>query len=346
MIFNKAQVNLLALSFEKSKIESFMELNPKQIAELENALLAARKILLLTHKNPDGDALGSLLALYQVLLKAGRDVVAACHDPAPAILKFLPESEKIATEFDAREFDLVIVLDCGDLHQTGFDKTKSELFDGSRKLVKIDHHPVASEFGEIQIVHPEFCATSSILTKIFELLEIPISPDVATCLLCGISTDTGSFRHSNTKPQTLRIAAQLLRKGANNFLIAKNLYQSTPLPALKLWGSVLQSLRQTSEGVTLAVAQKKDFEAAGARDEDLAGVVDYVNAVPNAKFSILLSERNGMVKASLRTLDEATDVAAIAAKFGGGGHVKAAGFAVPGRLEKEVRWRVVPTQEK
>ncbi|MFH0776014.1 MAG: bifunctional oligoribonuclease/PAP phosphatase NrnA [Patescibacteria group bacterium] len=322
-----------------------MELDSKQIAKLEDTLLVARKILLLTHKNPDGDALGSLLALYQVLVKAGRDVVAACHDPAPAILKFLPTSEKIVQEFDPTEFDLVIVLDCGDIHQTGFDKTKTELFDGSRRLVKIDHHPVAENFGAIQIVEPYFCATSSILAKIFETLGIPISPDVATCLLCGISTDTGSFRHSNTKPATLRIAARLLRLGANNFLIAKNIYQSTPLPALKLWGNVLQSLRQTSEGVTLAIAQRKDFESAGAQDEDLAGVVDYVNAVPNAKFSILLSERNGMVKASLRTLDEATDVAAIAKKFGGGGHVKAAGFAVPGRLEKEVRWRVVPIEK-
>ncbi|MCF7846162.1 MAG: bifunctional oligoribonuclease/PAP phosphatase NrnA [Candidatus Peribacteraceae bacterium] len=321
-----------------------MELNPKQISKFEDALLSARKILLLTHKNPDGDALGGLLALFQVLQKAGRDVTAACLDPAPESLKFLPESEKIVNEFDANEFDLVIVLDCGDVHQTGFDKSKPELFDGSRKLVKIDHHPVASEFGDVQIVEPYFCATSSILTRLFEQLEIPIPPDVATCLLTGISTDTGSFRHSNTKPQTLRLAAQLLRKGANNSAIAKNVYRSTPLPALKLWGSVLRSLRQTDEGVTLAVAQRKDFESAGARDEDIAGVVDYVNAVPNAKFSILLSERGGLVKASLRTLDEDTDVAAIAQKFGGGGHVKAAGFAVPGRLEKETRWRVVPPE--
>ncbi len=322
-----------------------LNLDSKQIANFEDALLTARKILLLTHKNPDGDALGSLLALFQVLTKAGRDVTAGCLDPAPAILKFLPTSEKIVNDFDAAEFDLVIVLDCGDIHQTGFDKSKPELFDGSRKLVKIDHHPVASDFGDVQIVNPEFCATCSILTKLFEILEIPITTDVATCLLCGISTDTGSFRHSNTRPETLRFAAKLLRQGANNFAIAKNIYRSTPLPALKLWGSVLTSLRQTDEGVTLAVAQRKDFEKAGARDEDLAGVVDYVNAVPNAKFSILLSERGGLVKASLRTLDDATDVAAIARQFGGGGHVKAAGFAVPGKLEKETRWRVVPPEK-
>jgi bifunctional oligoribonuclease and PAP phosphatase NrnA len=319
-----------------------MKLDEKEIAKAEELLLTSQNILLLTHKNPDGDALGSLLALYQILKKAGRNVTPACLDPAPTIYKFLPESEKIVNDFAGLEFDLVIVLDCGDIHQTGFHESKPELWDGSRKLVKIDHHSTAGEFGDVQLVDPYFCATSSILTYLFdEILGIPISPDVATCLLTGISTDTGSFKHSNVKPQTLRIAAGLLRKGANNSAIAKNIYQTIPLPALKLWGNVLQSLRQTKEGVTLAVAQKQDFEMTEAKDEDLAGVVDYVNAVPDAKFSILLSERNGLVKASLRTQHPDADVAKVASAFGGGGHVKAAGFAVPGKLEKEVRWRVV-----
>jgi len=322
-----------------------MALEREQIAKFESALVAARKILLLTHRNPDGDALGSMLALFLILRKAGRDVVPACFDPAPASLKFLPESARIVNDFDAAEFDLVVVLDCGDLHQTGFDKLKPELFDGSRVVVKIDHHPLAPDFGAVNLVNPEYCATSSILTELFEFLGIPISPDVATCLLVGISTDTGSFRHSNTRPETFRIAAKLLRAGANNSALAKNIYRTTPLPALKLWGNILQSLQQTDDRVTLAVAQKKDFESTKAGAADLAGVVDLVNAVPNAKFSILLSERDNLVKASLRTLDDEVDVAAIARKFGGGGHVKAAGFAVPGRLEKEVRWTVKPPEE-
>ncbi len=334
---------------EKIRIDSSlnkMKLDPKEIAKFENFLLEAEKILLLTHKSPDGDALGSLLALFQVLRKAGKNVTPACLDHVPAILKFLPESGKMVSEFDAKEFDLVIILDCGALHQTGFTDSKPELFDGSRRLVKIDHHAVASEFGDVQLVNSQCCATASILTILFdEILEVPISPDVATCLLTGLSTDTGSFHHSNVKPKTFRIAAKLMRKGANNALIAKNIYRTTPLPALKLWGNVLQSLRQTNDGVTLAVAQKKDFESTSAKSEDLAGVVDYVNAVPDAKFSILLSERNGLVKASMRTQHPDTDVAAIAAKFGGGGHVKAAGFAVPGRLEKETRWKVVETEK-
>ncbi|MCK5471627.1 bifunctional oligoribonuclease/PAP phosphatase NrnA, partial [Candidatus Gracilibacteria bacterium] len=290
------------------------------------------------------------LALFLVLKKAGKSTTPACFDPIPASFHFLPEWEEVTSEFDAKNFDLVIVLDCGDLHQTGFDVKKPELFDPAssagqtRKIVKIDHHSAASEFGEVQLVDSESCATGAILARLFEKLGVPISPDIATCLFTGISTDTGSFRHSNTKPETLRLAAKLLKKGANNSAITKNLYHSTPLPALKLWGNILQNLKQTKEGVTLAVAQRKDFEATEAKTEDLAGVVDFVNAVPNAKFSILLSERDNLVKASLRTQHPDTDVAKIASAFGGGGHVKAAGFAVPGKLEKETRWRVVPPE--
>ena len=326
---------------------SMLKLDEKEIAKFEESLLTSKNILLLTHKNPDGDALGSLLALFLILKKAGRNVTPACFDPAPTILKFLPKSERIVNEFEATDFDLVIILDCGDIHQTGFHESKPELFNGSRRVVKIDHHATAGEFGNVQLVNSYFCATSSILTYLFdEILGMPISPDVATCLLTGISTDTGSFKHSNVKPQTLRLAARLLRKGANNSAITKNVYRSIPIPTLKLWGNILQSLQQTKEGVTLAVAQKKDFEETAAREQDLAGVVDFINAVPDAKFSILLSERNGLVKASLRTQQAETDVAKIAARFGGGGHVKAAGFAVPGKLEKETRWRVVAEDEE
>jgi bifunctional oligoribonuclease and PAP phosphatase NrnA len=318
-----------------------MELDPKEIAKFEQALIESKNILLLTHRNPDGDALGSLLAFFQVLRHAGRSVTPACHDPAPANFHFLPENEKIVTEFEADKFDLVIILDCGDIYQTGFHKSKPELFDKSRKVINIDHHATNKTFGDIELVDPCFSATSSILTKLFIMLEIPISPNIATCLLTGISTDTGSFKHSNTKSQTLRLAAHLLRKGANNSTITRNVYQNTSIATLKLWGNVLQNLKQTKEGVTLAVAQKKDFEAVQAKEEDLAGVVDFVNAIPDAKFSILLSERNGLIKASLRTQHPDTDVAKVASTFGGGGHVKAAGFAIPGRLEKETRWRVV-----
>lgn len=318
-----------------------MEFEPTLISELEDTIVVAQNILLLTHKNPDGDALGSLLAMQLMLTQVGKKSTAACADPAPASLSFLPGAESIVNDFVAEDFDLVIVLDCGDIHQTKFGETKPQIWDGSRPLIKIDHHPMAGKFGDLQLVYPDTCATSYILTHLFELLEIKITPEIATCLLAGISTDTGSFKHSNTSPEALRAAAKLLRSGGNLIKISKEVYRTTPIPAMKLWGRILNTVKQTKEGVTLAVAQKHDFEESGAAQEDLAGVVDYVNAVPDAKFSILLSERNGLVKASLRTQRDDVNTAKIASAFGGGGHVKASGFAVKGKLEKETSWRVV-----
>lgn len=321
-----------------------MEFPTDQLENFEAAVVAAERILLLTHKNPDGDALGALLSLYLVLKNLGKAVVAASIDPIPESYRFLPASSEVVADFSASDFDLVIVLDCGDPHQTGFLQSKPEIFDGSRFLIKIDHHPMASRFGNLELVHPDTCATCFILLHLYEQLKIKIRPDVATCLITGISTDTGSFHHSNTSPAALRSAATLLRQGANLLTASKNVYRTTPISTLKLWGRVLNTLKQNREGVTLAVAQKKDFEITGAKTEALAGVVDYVNAVPDAKFSILLSERDGMVKASLRTQRDDVNTAKIAAAFGGGGHVKAAGFAVPGHLEQEVRWSVLPAE--
>lgn len=311
------------------------------ISQLEDTIIAAQNILLLTHKNPDGDALGSLLAIHHMLMQIGKKSTPACADTPSSSFKFLPEITSIVNDFAAEDFDLIIVLDCGDIHQTKFHETKPQLWNGSKKIIKVDHHSMANDFGNLKLVDVEACATSLILLRLFEDLKIQITPEIATCLLCGISTDTGSFRHSNTSPEALRAAAKLLRYGGNLLRISREIYRTTPIPALKLWGKIFENMKQTEAGVTLAVAQKEDFEEACAAAEDLAGVVDYVNAIPDSKFSILLSERDGLIKASLRTQRDDINTAQIASAFGGGGHTKAAGFAVKGRLKKETIWKVV-----
>lgn len=325
-----------------------MEIEQQKINELEGAILTARKIALIIHKNPDGDAVGSLLAFTQVLEKIGKVVAPVCADPVPENFKFLPGCSKILPDFTVTEFDLVIILDCGDLKQTGFAQTKPEISDGSRCLVKIDHHAAGGEFGNLKLVYPDRAATSEILFEIFEFLKVPLTLPIATCLLTGLCTDTGSFRHTNTTSKNLRIAAKLLSLGANLNVLARSVFQTTPLPALKLWGQVLSNLKYTKEGVIFGIAKQKDFQASGTKSNDLAGINDLVNSVPEAKFSVLLSEREHIVKASLRTLHKDCDVSEIATKFGGGGHVQAASFSLPGKLEQEISWRIVDpaTQQK
>ena len=188
---------------------------------------------------------------------------------------------------------------------------------------------------------PSAPSTTMVIYQMLTNLNMPIDRNSATALLTGIYTDTGSFVHSNTNSEALRMAARLLAKGANLRGISKDIFNTTKISTMRLWGRVLKNTYQTPTGVTMSVVTQKDFEDCGATYDEMTGVVDYVNSVPNSAYSVILTEKQGAVKGSLRTLNEDVDVSAIASNYGGGGHTKAAGFTVKGKLEKEVRWIVV-----
>ncbi|PIR53697.1 hypothetical protein COU75_04635, partial [Candidatus Peregrinibacteria bacterium CG10_big_fil_rev_8_21_14_0_10_42_8] len=166
-------------------------------------------------------------------------------------------------------------------------------------------------------------------------------PEVATCLLTGVYTDTGGLLHSNTTVQVYRAVARLLRAGAHQQVIVNSVFRTAKLSTLKLWGRLLEKISITDEGGAISAVTKGDFAATGAHYSELTGAIDYLNAVPGMRFSMILSERDGKVKGSLRTLRDDVDVAEMASKFDGGGHKKAAGFALQGKLKPEVRWKVV-----
>lgn len=318
-----------------------MELPRDDVVQFEEAVMRAQKIFITPHKSPDGDALGASLALYIALSRAGRDVTIGCVDPVPETFRFLPSWERIVASINPDDYDLVISVDAGDIKQLGWDKVHPSLFDGSKTLIKIDHHAFAQEFGDIRLVYTDLPASCAIVTKLLIALGIRIRPDMATNLLNGLYTDTGSFKHSNTTPDVLKMAAHLMRLGANLPAISKRVFHTVPVSAMRLWGRVLRDMQLTKKGVSLAIVRERDFTETGTSAEDMTGVVDYVNAVPEARFSLLLSERGDVIKGSLRTLRDDVNVAKIASAFGGGGHVKAAGFAVPGTLAVEQRWSIV-----
>jgi len=180
-----------------------------------------------------------------------------------------------------------------------------------------------------------------ILTEFFDFQKIEICPAMATALLCGVATDTGSFQHSNTNARVLRIAARLVRRGGDLSQISRNIFRRHKIEKLKLWGRVLRRAQKNSENFIVSRVNEKDFLATGTTTADLSGVIDFLNSVPNSKFSLLITDAGGKVKASFRTLRDDVDVAALAEKFGGGGHKKAAGFTVPGKLQREVKWKIV-----
>lgn len=315
---------------------------------LKNLVDSHSSFAVVAHKNPDGDTLGSSLSLYHFLKSQNKNVRIFCYNEPPECLRYLPGIENLEHEFKPLEFEIIVFLDSAAPHLTGFDKSHPQLFDDSmNNIVNIDHHFSSKPFGNLKIVDDTAPSTATIITKLFSHHQWKITPDIATCLFTGLMTDTGSFMHSNTDAETYRIASTLLSKGANLPRITKDIFQTKKVSTLKLWGKVFSNLTlDSSRGVVISGITKKDLEECEADYSELTGAIDYLNSVHDANFACLLAEQGEIVKGSLRTMQEEVDVAEIAGKVGGGGHKKAAGFGVDGKLEKYVGWRVVKDEKK
>lgn len=310
--------------------------------EISQAIKASQNVLIISHNRPDGDTTGSNLALRIYLEKEGKNVFSACADPLPENLKFLPESDKFVQEFLLEDFDTVIVVDAGARHLVRFFEIYPELGRTKKPIICFDHHFSNDKFGTLNAIDPEETSTTTLLYKFFKDQNIEIDENMATCLLNGIYTDTGSFMHANTKSYTLKIASELLKLGGKFKQIAENNFKKTPVKKLKLMGEVLRNVQyDEQEKKIIGGVTNQTFEKYDATSEDLSGVVDFITSIPEAKYTVLYTEDDkGGVKASLRTRHDDVNVAKIAEEFGGGGHSKAAGFKVQGRLQKQISWNV------
>lgn len=275
-----------------------------------------------------------------------------CVDAVPQTFQFLPAALQVAPPPPAAELsgDVCVFLDSGEPKLTELHATHPQLFDGTIRTINVDHHPGNPNYGTVNLVVPDASSSCEVIFQWAQLLGWKVSPDVATCLLTGIYTDTGGLLHSNTTAAVYRAVADLLRAGARRQSVVQAVFRTAKLSTLRLWGRVLEKVSLTEEGGAISAVTEGDFRATGADYSELTGAIDYVNAIPGMRFSLILSERGGKVRGSLRTLREDVDVSAMAGKFHGGGHRKAAGFAVPGHLRPEVRWKVVeegaPEQEQ
>jgi phosphoesterase RecJ-like protein len=315
----------------------------EEIQKLKRYLKSRPKLIILTHANPDGDAIGSALGLYQGLLEAGFAPDVACIDPCPEEFIYLEHSDKLKLDFTPSDYEAVIFVDCGDKKLTRFETAHPEILSEKMVKINIDHHASNDNFGEINFVITDVASASMIVYQILKALDYKILPGTANALTTGIYTDTGGFMHQNTTPLTYQYAAELIKLGASPQHVAQNVFHKYDFRTLKLWGKVLQNLHITHDGAAIVGVEEKDYEALGCTRQDLAGVIDFINAMPEARYSVMLSEDGkGNVKASLRTRKDDVDVKALAEQYGGGGHVKASGFTIPGgRLEKEVKWKIV-----
>lgn len=309
------------------------------ILEFSNIVDQNHSFVIISHNKPDGDTLGANLALSMALKKQGKHVISACYDDLPDYGKFLPGSETFVKDFILEDFDAVIVVDTATKKLVGFFDKFPELNRTRKPIICIDHHASGNPFGTLNIIDDKATSTTSLLIDIFQELSWPIDSDMATCLLNGIYTDTGSFMHSNTTKKVLQQSAILSKIGANYKLIQKNNFQKTNLKKLKLMGEILSNIEVDEKGVVQSGVRKLTLDKYKATSDDLTGVADMICSIPNTEYSILFTETDeGLVKASLRTRRSDVNVAKVAENYGGGGHTKAAGFRVQGSLNKKTIW--------
>ncbi len=300
--------------------------------KLKRALAAAKTVLLTTHRNPDGDGIGSGLALMNKLKKMGKRVDFITKDPMPAIYKFLPASGKVKKLKEVKKkYDLIIFLECPDSDRSGklVDYKKC-----GKVTANIDHHLGNEMYADINIVDPRAAAVGLQLYGFMKMAGWKIDRDTAECLYAAIITDTGSFNYSNTTPEVHLAVADLLRAGAKPAYISSQVY-STSKRSTALLTRMLEELR-VKDGIGWSVLTSEMFRQTGADDSETDNFINSIRAIREVKIAVLFKEfRPGTVKASFRS-KHGIDVNRIASMFDGGGHKYAAGCVIRKPIKQAV----------
>lgn len=305
-----------------------------------DALLNATNIVLASHVNPDGDTIGSVLALVHALQILGKKTTPISTDGIPALLKWLPGVDQFSTTTDQRGFDLAVVCDAGAIERIG--RSKIELVNSAPILLNIDHHIPDVPFGHIRMIDSTAAATAELVYDLLVLLEertgIALrTKEVALALQTGIITDTGGLRFQNVTARTLKLAAILQELGAEPAYVSEFVFETRPLAGLKLLGRALENLRVTEDGhIAWTTVTAKDFQEFNATDADTEGIVTHVRSVEGVKIGVLFREASdNKIRISLRAR-EGADVNRIANVFGGGGHRLAAGCSLQIPMEEAI----------
>ncbi len=304
----------------------------RDVDAVASRLRSEERFVVTSHDNPDGDAIGSLLALHLALEELGKDSVMVMGGPTPFPEEFgflALEANGLVREPPADVEERVLVaVDCAQASRI----VETSLVERAATVVNIDHHHDNSRFGAVNLVVEEASSTAEVLADVFAALPLAPTPAIAEALYVGLVTDTGRFQYSNTSPKALRLAAALVEAGANASRVFVEVYESTPFPKLKLLARALERATPLVDGrVVVSELVRDDFEDAGAAEPYSEGIIDHLRAVDGAELVALVRELpNGAAtarKGSLRSRPDGVDVSAIARTFGGGGHKRAAGFS-------------------
>lgn len=305
-------------------------------------------VALVTHVNPDGDAVGSLLGMHRVLLSLGKRCWPVSDDGVPWSLSFLPNAADVVRWDDVVRSgtpELILALDCSDLERTGLTRDGARLLAGV-PLAEIDHHVTNTAFGDVSCVDPTAACVGLMAFEQARELGAAIDPDTATCLLTALYTDTGSFQYSNADPRAFRAAAALLELGGRHTEIARLVFRRKRFGSARLWGLVLSTLVSLLDGRYVeAIATLEAQRGCGVVDEGSEGLAEYIAGIDGADLVTLYREASdGAVKVSFRS-SERVDASALARGLGGGGHPRAAGCSLPGPLDaarERVRVEAMP----
>jgi phosphoesterase RecJ-like protein len=300
------------------------------LQSIAEEIRANQSFLLTAHEGPDGDAVGSTLALASLLRKIGKDVYVHFRDPIPDLYAFLPGADSVSSSIPDRDFDVAFVLDIGELRRAG------ELFCHFKrigKIINLDHHLTCENFGTHNLIDSSAAATGVLVHRVASFLDYCFDPETALCIYVAIITDTGSFRYSNANREAFTIAGEMIECGVNAWDVAEQLYENQPRKRLELLARCLPTLEVVNGGLAASVTVTLDMYTATGADAELTdGFVNYPRSIRGVEVAIFFRQLDSnRVKVGFRSKGK-VNVAQFSAAFGGGGHHNAAGCTLDGSI--------------
>jgi phosphoesterase RecJ-like protein len=303
------------------------------LSEVVELIDRKKRFVITSHVRPDGDGLGSGLALYWMLSSLGKEAAVILRDPVPVSYTVLPGSDLVAVQEDIAEiYDAAFVIECSDVERPGLPGLKGQF------VVNIDHHSTTQPFGDINWIDSTSAAVGEMIYNLCKALGVEVTKEIAECVYTALLTDTGSFHFSNTTERTLKIASELVRRGVEPARISQALFYSNPFGKVRLLGLVLSTIQRDETGHVAWIKMDREMmRAAGASEEDADGIVNHALSVHDVVAVAFFKELSPRVyRVSLRSKGR-NNVAKVAELFGGGGHRNAAGCRIEADYEEARR---------
>ena len=312
---------------------------PKEkFKQAKDLIDSSKLILVVAHKDPDGDAVGSMLAISQYLKARGKEYRLYLYDRPPQYLSFMPGFEEIKNSLSGEKFDLVIGMDYGNFHRLKIDGFVPQ----DAKVLTVDHHIQTDHKGEVMLLDKDADSTTQIIYLFFKENGIEMNREIAICIFCGMMTDTGVFQYGNTSLDTFETTIDLIKNFKFDWkkIIRDTIYCDRTTKTFKIWARALDRLEKDENSImAYTYVLRQDFKDHGATFDEMIGLVDLIKTVSDAKFIMFLKDlhEDGIVEASLRSDDSKNyDVADLAMVFGGGGHKHASGFRFKGTVQEAI----------